>query len=426
MSTLPSKYNQKPISLKLDIPIIVDSNQAKAIAQTSLFLKELEKSVFEFALPLKYIALQINDLIKFTNLPNLLLRITKVSFTDEGFLKITAVKDNIEIYSVGINEQISANKIPVKQNISPTNFEILDLPLLQNQIAAQQYLTSAICPLSPNWNGCAILESADGYNFTQIASVNSINTLGNSINALNAALPNIIDTFNTLEVCLISGELESIANLQFLNYGNLAIVGDEIIQFQNATLLSNGNYLLSNFVRGLFGTEDKINSHTAGEKFILIDNLTKIPVSLNYLGVKKYYKCVSFGIEESDVVEVKENTFLANSLKPLSPVSFNVKGAANAVEFSWIRRARYGANLKDYFEIALDEPQEIYEVEILLNNVLKNTYRITSESKFVYQNSSQLLDLGFLINLSVNNNVSIKVYQISLTVGRSKPLTFNL
>jgi hypothetical protein len=405
------------------LPIILDSNQARTIAEINLYLQELEQKKFSFSLPLKYLNLEVNDLIKITEINNFIIRITSIFFGEDGLLKITGVGDSLDIYNLSSNLSSTNTEVETINLVAPTSFEILDLPLVSND--NQNYIYFATSPIGKNWNGCAIFESLDNINFSQIASNNIISTQGKAVNALTNALPQIIDEKNSLEVALLYGELSSISSLELFNYGNLAIIGNEIIQFMNAELLSNGNYKLTKLIRGCFGTENEILNHTAGEKFILLSNLVKIPASLNYLGVKKYYKCLSFGGDETSLVS-KEFTYLANCLKPLSPVLFKAKSVGLDVEFSWVRRSRLGANLKDYFEISLDEPQEIYELDIFLNSIFKKTYRINSINSFLYSNSMQLVDLGFAINLTSNNNVMLKIYQISNQLGRGTPLIINL
>ena len=418
-----SDYQKAIVSKKIDLPIILDSNQARTIAEINLYLQELEQKKFSFSLPLKYLNLEVNDLIKITEINNFIIRIASIFFGEDGLLKITGVGDSLDIYNLSSNLSSTNTEVETINLVAPTSFEILDLPLVSND--NQNYIYFATSPIGKNWNGCAIFESLDNINFSQIASNNIISTQGKAVNALTNALPQIIDEKNSVEIALLYGELSSISSLELFNYGNLAIIGNEIIQFMNAELLSNGNYKLTKLIRGCFGTENEILNHTAGEKFVLLSNLVKIPASLNYLGVKKYYKCLSFGGDETNLVS-KEFTYLANCLKPFSPVLFKAKSVGLDVEFSWVRRSRLGANLKDYFEISLDEPQEIYELDIFLNSIFKKTYRINSINSFLYANSMQLVDLGFAINLTSNNNVMLKIYQISNQLGRGTPLIINL
>lgn len=78
---------------------------------------------------------------------------------------------------------------------------------------------------------------------------------------------------------------------------NLALVGKEVIKFQNAELIDKNKYKLSNLIRGQEGTKD-----TAGEKFVLLDNSI---ISFEVQRGKKFYlKAVTYG-DSLDNTEAK-------------------------------------------------------------------------------------------------------------------------
>ncbi len=61
---------------------------------------------------------------------------------------------------------------------------------------------------------------------------------------------------------------------------NLALVGDELIQFERAEQLSLGLYRLSSLLRGRRGTEWAASTHAAGEAFCLIDIAAVRPLEI--------------------------------------------------------------------------------------------------------------------------------------------------
>jgi hypothetical protein len=59
------------------------------------------------------------------------------------------------------------------------------------------------------------------------------------------------------------------------------------------------------------------------------------------------------------------------AIKPLSPVLLNaVRGADDRLRFTWTRRARINAGWNDFADVPLDEPDELYDVELVTNDVL--------------------------------------------------------
>ncbi|MDE5057121.1 hypothetical protein OZD68_06095 [Wolbachia endosymbiont of Drosophila bicornuta] len=88
-----------------------------------------------------------------------------------------------------------------------------------------------------------------------------------------------------LIVVLRFGNITSIAN------SNLALVGKEVIKFQNAELIDKNKYKLSNLIRGQEDTKEY--DHATGEKFILLDDsIISFEVQM---GKKFYLKAVTYG-----------------------------------------------------------------------------------------------------------------------------------
>jgi hypothetical protein len=69
------------------------------------------------------------------------------------------------------------------------------------------------------------------------------------------------------------GELFNASALEVLNNANAAVLGDEIIQFRTATLLlaNSRRYRLSGLLRGRRGTEWAVDTHTAHDRFVMIN-----------------------------------------------------------------------------------------------------------------------------------------------------------
>lgn len=61
---------------------------------------------------------------------------------------------------------------------------------------------------------------------------------------------------------------------------NLAALGNEIIQFGQATPLGAGRFRLNRLLRGRKGTEGAVTSHVEGEAFVLVERDALAPISL--------------------------------------------------------------------------------------------------------------------------------------------------
>jgi hypothetical protein len=69
---------------------------------------------------------------------------------------------------------------------------------------------------------------------------------------------------------------------------NLALIGDELIQFADVTPLGGGRFSLARLLRGRVGTEAAIPDHVIGEVFCVIDagSLQTVPLPISSIGTE--------------------------------------------------------------------------------------------------------------------------------------------
>jgi hypothetical protein len=180
------------------------------------------------------------------------------------------------------------------------------------------------------------------------------------------------DQSSEAQVEMLSGALSSVTELAVLNGANAALIGDEIVQFREATLLSGTTYRLRGFLRQRRATTAEAATHTANERFVLLDadSLRRIDVSLGEVGYTFVYTAVTLG-GRRDLMYRQTVKHTGRAIRPLSPVLLNaVRGADDRLRFTWTRRARINAAWNDFGDVPLDEPDELYDVELVTNDVL--------------------------------------------------------
>jgi hypothetical protein len=231
----------------------------------------------------------------------------------------------------------------------------------------------------------------------------------------------IFDDGSTVNVRLISGALSSVTEEQMANGANTAAIGSmakgwEIVGFQNATLQGDGTYLLSRFLRGRRGTEWAVGTHAIGDQFVLLESgdLIRPNTSATEINSPRYYRLPSFGAAFTDADEITY-THQAIGKKPLSPV--HIRGlrhspATNDWNITWVRRGRVDWEWRDYVETPLGETSESYEIDIMSGTTVKRTLTATAQT-VNYTAAQQTTDFG-----AVQTTLSVRVYQMSATVGR--------
>lgn len=106
----------------------------------------------------------------------------------------------------------------------------------------------------------AVLRSADGVSYEEIAYLDAPAVMGTCQTVLPSGPWAFLDEASTLDVLLLNAEdeLDAVSEAEVLAGAGAALAGDEIIQFRDAVLIAPGTYRLFGFLRGRLGTDDRI------------------------------------------------------------------------------------------------------------------------------------------------------------------------
>jgi hypothetical protein len=398
-----------------NLPIVISANLAKNIAETYLNENWISRKSYSFALGLEYIYLDVGDVlaIKLNSGLEEKVKITKINF-QKTYIEVKGKAFENSIYqNYDFNDNISSGIINPVDAIVSTKYEVLDIASLPSEDTNNPYLKFAISGSNNNWKGAEIFYSLSDSNYQSLGLIQASATTGNCINKLENANSFLFDKINNLEIFLLNGSLESVSRNDILNGFNLALIGDEIVQFQNADFINNGHYILSNFLRGRLGTENKTNSHIAGERFILLnDFILKAQLPKSAIGADLFIKVVSLGENINNVTHNIIN-FQARNLAPYSPVNFEAKKLPNGdIVFNWNRRCREFSAWRDFIDVPNLERSEIYNLSILDDsNQIIRTISLNNNN-FNYSQSMQITDFG-----TDKNSINAICYQTSENTG---------
>ena len=403
----------------LNLPLVMSSTMAKRIADVTLYGAWKERVSFALTLPPKYVRVEPTDIITVIVADTTYqMRVVKTDMERNGLMKVAAVMEDTSSYDFHSNTGNSKSNAKPPELIPDTILELLDLPQLPTDSDNQACLRIAVAGNGDDWNGAAIYSSNNGgeksdNNFTPLTGIDTASTMGVIITDLAPALSATWDENNSVEVILFSGSLISVSELALLNGANSAMIGDELIQFQNATLIGEQRYLLSRLLRGRQGTEVNIITHEAGTRFVLLDSsLYTTSINSNMIGRTTHYKAVTVGNALSNTEE-QAFTYRGNSLKPFAPVHIvGKRDDSGSLIISWIRRSRVGSDWRDNVDIPLAEESEKYQVDILEVDAVVRTLEVSTPIA-IYTASDQLTDFK-----AIPNNITIKVYQMSAVIGR--------
>lgn len=401
--------------------LVLDPAQAKQLSERLMRRVWLNREEVENAVTAHELALEPADVMTL-DLDGRLFsgRLTRQTIGADGVISCTWVRDLADFAVLSESEGAGMDgRVPDEVFIpTPTEGFILDIPLINDEDdSSVPFLYIAGAPNNPNgaWAGADILWSETGDADSYEAGWDGVTTAeaatwGQCTAALGPAVPEVIDNGLGLNVLLKYGSLESITlEAMLASYrANLALVGNEIIQFQTATLETDGSYTLTGLVRGARGTEAETDSHVPGERFLLLSTVgRKHPIGAADIGDTDYYMPVSMGLTAGTGTPV-ELTFSAAANRPRAVAHLTLEREANDDwTITWMRRTRIGGNLVAGRDVPLGEVSELYEVDILDDGAAVRTIVVT-DAEAVYTAAQQIEDFG-----SEQATLSIVVYQMS-------------
>lgn len=413
--------------IAIDLPMLLDAATAAKIAETRLFRDWVERDTYELPLGPKYLKLDAADILSLTDgATTHKFRAKKIAYGYNGQLKIDAVAyDPAASVSsaTGTSGSPTNSTIP---SIGSTTGYMLDLPALRDDLADAR-LFFAAAGASAGWRAAMVYGSADGgVSYSAVGRLNAKSTIGLTV----AALPNapalgatFWDDVSTVDVDLLAGTLESLDEIAVRGGANAAIIGNEIIQFGTATLISTGRYRLSHLLRGRRGTEWAMTGHAAGERFILLSTIGTAAVQLSAINASRLYKIVPDGLNLSDV-SAQSFIWTGEVLRPFSPVQAKASrnGTTGDITLTWIRRSRVGQEMPSGADIPLGEASEVYEVDVLNSSgVVVRTIKPLTSATAIYTGGEQNADFG-----GWQSSVRFNIFQMSETVGRGRVLDVTL
>lgn len=246
----------------------------------------------------------------------------------------------------------------------PTSLGAFELPWDGNPAVSLPQLFAAVGG-DAGWSGASLfVDQGDGALRPLGAAGRSSAAVGISINALPAASVLLFDRSSTVTVALANpaANLTDATMRQLAQGTNRALLGDELIQFQNARPLGQGQWALSGLLRGRGGTEHAVGDHRTGEPFVLLDDpLTLLDPAL--VGPAAHATIAAVGLGDSAPVYAPVRLAGAG-WRPLSPVhGRTVAIPAGGLELSWTRRVRGGWSWDDGVDLPINEQREAYLVE---------------------------------------------------------------
>jgi hypothetical protein len=149
---------------------------------------------------------------------------------------------------------------------------LIELPDLTGRAGSSPTLYLAATTPAPAWKRLPVEISSDQFAFgCRTAGRKAM--LGVAVTVLADGETDSVDMLNSVEVQLIDQAqwLTSCDDEALAAGANLALIGDELLQFSESEAIGPGHFRLTGLLRGRFATESATATHANGEMFVLIE-----------------------------------------------------------------------------------------------------------------------------------------------------------
>lgn len=412
------------ISLVRDFPATMAANEASTISATGLWTEYDERSTLHVSVPLGSIPYRPAILVEFGSFDGLW-RIRECEIVS-GFaqLSLTRASPNKNIVP---SESDQGRNVPDSDlRAGMTRLTLVDLPFAVDAPTAvsDSARLYAVAAGDAGWRNAQLFASGpDGSPGAYIGQIRAPTIIGITSGALASANPALIDQVNHIDVELHHSAmtLAHANDPQLLAGSNIAMIGQEIIQFAEAVPLGEGCFRLSRLIRGLGGTEIEVASHGTDEDFVLLDGGSMLEISPTFYA--PFVPVAIFALGRDDLVPVSAAMASpGRALMPWSPVHarWNFLDGGD-LQIGWTRRSRAGTVWSDRVEVPLAEEVEKYRVELSAGDGSGISVSVESTVPQAIVSQEQIE----LFRMNNDSQLIAKVYQIGV-YGLSEALDFQI
>jgi hypothetical protein len=393
----------------LQTPVILSADEAASVvAITHGLMVEQQKGELNFAMPDNWLRLIESDPVLIeTN--NKMVRgiITKVQ-TDDGEQRYKAIRDRQSLYGVSV-QGIPAAPVtrPPSSIAGATILEFLDIPVLRDS-HDQLGFYMAVSGLLPAWPGATVEMSLDG-GATYIArqSTRASSVMGSLVTALGDHPHEFPDEVNACQIVLDTPNalLENTTLAGMLGRRNLAIVGDELINFANADEVTEGVWEISYLLRGRKHTD--VEAHSIGERFVLLSSAMFVPAELSWLSRTLTFRATTFGrpVDEATIISA---TFTGATQTEFAPAYLQARRDGADVVASWQGVGRLGSGahvaMGAYFQgfrVTLTDGATTQTIDQVAESITTSLAAFTGPVTVRVQQRNQLTGLGPYIEVTI-------------------------
>lgn len=358
-----TRKSDDPNNISVDVNISLFRTEARYIAMILIAQFWIRRNRYEeINLPPKWLnAILPGDVISIplNENSNILVQVENVNIGANYQLNLKCVEYEGGSFNpppVSVEEEIRYDFINDPSSYGSADLILLDIPIFDNRNKESGAYAIASTPIS-TWSKGQLFGSFDnGNSYTAINNISKFSAVGICSEILSSKRTDVIDEISELTITLVNSnnsyQLFSSTDISFLNGDVLALIGNEIIAFKNANLISEKTFKISYLLRGLFGTSTE--NHVSNEQFVLLKGGTAatnvfFPIDVGQNGLFK----LRTPTENIDNVPIVNFTYQGNLHIPYTPINITSINVDDSIRISWFRRTNYQNEVGYSFEVQL-------------------------------------------------------------------------
>lgn len=342
---------------KAELPIVLNADQGKQMADKALKAAWVSRVSNEAVLPWRFLKYDPTDVVTYTmnDGSTRIARLTKMDIGDDLSIKVAGVNDSAVAYVSNLTGDSGSVPPQVAGDPTPADLVVMNTPLLRDiddtqGVGSVLYL-SAVTPTGP-FGGAYLQKAEPGDDFNDIGMVSKEPIAGYCVQTLAPTHSwGSTDTTSVIRVALYDPNqtLESISYDELMAGKNLALVGKEIIQFQNAEQEASGFWALTNILRARRGTDPYLDSHVVGEGFFMPDTNGSVVLNTRVTIDEKHNERIRATVAGDVVDDSIGLTYEIdpNDLRPYTVANVRIADITGGISITFDRRSRITNTLTD-------------------------------------------------------------------------------
>jgi hypothetical protein len=260
--------DQSATEARLELPAVLESSDARSLAEQIMARRWAQRDKLTVRLPPKFITSEPGSVL---DLPSLPVSWLIQRLTIDGLVAVAELRP-VWKTTAGLLGDSGRFLQPSDVLVDELALALVELPDLTGRAGLNPTLYLAGSSGTGIWKRLAVEVSNDQFSLgSRTARRKAV--MGTAETILGDGDLETIDLLNSVEIELVDSDqwLLSCDDETLTAGANLALLGDEIIQFGNAEATGPGRFLLSRLLRARFSTGWATGAHAAGELFLLIE-----------------------------------------------------------------------------------------------------------------------------------------------------------